>query len=1023
MSTIEKAEENSFKGSMNDSIKISFLSMPLSEVERRKNQLLDADFMVGFQVASEINEHLGEISNNTLAFQSFSSLIPILLSVLSRRSRPNPNVDTVESKYRKTILDIFTKLPQNDLLRPHVSHILLTVMDVLKHDYEANGLVAARIVLNLHKNYRPTLADFLQSFFDFMANGYRTLPTNAVQNFDIALNNVVNTSQNSPTPLSLATGMTSMSAPAGPTTATTTFDNTLANSFTTTSVIPMQMSAAAQPSKKIPSFATSKPISVVAPSSEKVSATSMPITVVGQPSTNVSASSYAGLFSLDANPPPHLDGKLNLTARYIKSSASFLVLAECPVIAILIFQSYSKVIPANLSTLLPLMVDGLAVLPPALPVPPASKSSDQLIQQQQTTHKVRIRELVACQVKTLSFLVYLMRGYTDQLQRYEDHICKNVVSLLTTCPIDAIATRRELFVAVRHILATSFRKGFYKYIDALLDDRVLAGGRFSIMHRRNNISEYYATILSPLNYSTLADLVHCVRSRLTLHQHARVIHIFSRVIHDSSLIITIQTMAAKLLLNLVEFIFHSKEVNSNIIGRDLLVRILFTLVMKFGTLREYIPIVAKNQASSVGVGVDRRVELFSDVYPESDLTTEERLLCQIKHNPSSFFIDSVGGTFISGIGGGNAEHKDSIADIQALVAPLFVGLKSLIWCVNNYQAVPPSKHPDPSLSQDETQEVNLAENDDDSKLRITKEELEILSNYVKWGLDCTRNLKTSFMTVENTHTSGTSTQAINDASCFTNDAKSESKHERRCEKYREILDTFARSLSILDGKNLRILITPLLPFLIDYAVSDKDMLVFFRHFFLSSKAASYHICDIVLDHLVININKTLSPPAAIVSQSRPHEVKIRETEESDSKESVVLALFKLVFQSISVFSENETVLRPKLQKIITSSLKIYGKITDWPRFHYALLRALFRTISLGKFEQSYEEIQPIVPAILNGLYRIHCCTENDRLQASVADLCLMIPARLSSLLPHIPLLLRIIVFALQTPYSDLVGLG
>ncbi len=85
MSTIEKAEENSFKGSMNDSIKISFLSMPLSEVERRKNQLLDADFMVGFQVASEINEHLGEISNNTLAFQSFSSLIPILLSVLSRR--------------------------------------------------------------------------------------------------------------------------------------------------------------------------------------------------------------------------------------------------------------------------------------------------------------------------------------------------------------------------------------------------------------------------------------------------------------------------------------------------------------------------------------------------------------------------------------------------------------------------------------------------------------------------------------------------------------------------------------------------------------------------------------------------------------------------------------------------------------------------------------------------------------------------------------------------------------------------
>jgi transformation/transcription domain-associated protein len=896
-------------------------------------------------------------------------------------------------------------------------------MDVLKNDYEGNGLVAARIVLYLHKNYRTTLADFLQSFLDFMANGYRTLPTNTVQNFDIALNNVFNTPQISSTPLSLATGMTSMSAPAGPTTATTTFDNTLGNPFTTTSVIPMQISAAAQPSKKIPSFATSKPISIVAPSYENVSATSMPITAVGQPSTNVSASSSVGLFSLNANPPPHLDGKINLTNRYIKSSASFLVLAECPVIAIHIFQNYAKVIPANLSTLLPLMVDGLAVLPPALPGPPASKSSDQLIQQQQTMHKVRTRELVACQVKTLSFLVYLIRGYNAQLQPYEDHLCKNVVSLLTTCPIDVIATRRELLVSVRHILATPFRKGFYKYIDALLDDRVLAGGRFSIMHRRNNISEYFATILSPLNYSTLADLVHHARSRLTFHQHARVIHIFSRVIHDSSLPVTIQTMAARLLLNLVEFIFHSKEVNSNIVGRDLLVRILYTLVMKFGTLREYIPIVAKNQASNVGVGVQHRAEHFSNICPESDLTTEERLLCQVKHHPSSFFIESAGGSFISGIGGGNAERKDLIADIEALVASLFVGLKSLIWCVNNYQAVPPSKHPNPSLSQNETQEVASAENDDDSKRRITKEQLEILSNYVKWGLDCTRNLKSCFMTVENTHTSGTSTQPINSPSCFTNDAKSESKHDRRCEKYRDILDKFAGSLSILDGQNLRILIAPLLPLLIDYADSDKDMLAFFRHFFLSSKAASYHICDIVLEHLVININNTLSPPFVIVSQSRPHEVKIRETEESDSKESIVLALFKLVFQSISVFSENETVLRPKLQKIITSSIKISGKITDWPRFHYALLRALFRTISVGKFEQSYEEILPIVPAILNGLYRIHCCTENDRLQASVADLCLMIPARLSSLLPHIPLLLRIIVFALQTPYPDLVNLG
>jgi transformation/transcription domain-associated protein len=178
-----------------------------------------------------------------------------------------------------------------------------------------------------------------------------------------------------------------------------------------------------------------------------------------------------------------------------------------------------------------------------------------------------------------------------------------------------------------------------------------------------------------------------------------------------------------------------------------------------------------------------------------------------------------------------------------------------------------------------------------------------------------------------------------------------------------------------------------------------------------------------LEYLVIDLNNNLLDHTVLVSQIGPQDVKIRETAESDVKETVVLALFKLVFQSISIFPANETVLRPKLQKIIASSLKFYGEITEWSRFHYILLRALFRTITSGKFELSYEEILPLVPAILNGLYRIHCCTENDRLRASVADLCLMIPARLSSLLPHIPLLLRIIVFALQTPYPDLVNLG
>lgn len=68
------------------------------------------------------------------------------------------------------------------------------------------------------------------------------------------------------------------------------------------------------------------------------------------------------------------------------------------------------------------------------------------------------------QVKTLSFLTYLLRGFTPLMQPYEKQISSSVINLLRSCPSDAVATRKELLVATRHILATEFRKGFYSEV-------------------------------------------------------------------------------------------------------------------------------------------------------------------------------------------------------------------------------------------------------------------------------------------------------------------------------------------------------------------------------------------------------------------------------------------------------------------------------------------------------------------------------------------------------------------------------
>ncbi len=93
--------------------------------------------------------------------------------------------------------------------------------------------------------------------------------------------------------------------------------------------------------------------------------------------------------------------------------------------------------------------------------------------------------------------------------------------------------------------------------------------------------------------------------------------------------------------------------------------------------------------------------------------------------------------------------------------------------------------------------------------------------------------------------------------------------------------------------------------------------------------------------------------------------------------SVILRLFKLIFSSLSMFADNETVLQPHLATIITSSMKypIFRMIETyliWRRFssevkeslnYFALLRSLFRSMSGGKFDLLMKELLPLLPSM------------------------------------------------------------
>src|SRR5271154_7107866 len=112
---------------------------------------------------------------------------------------------------------------------------------------------------------------------------------------------------------------------------------------------------------------------------------------------------------------------------------------------------------------------------------------------------------------------------------------------------------QELLVATRHVLSTDFRGAFLAKIDVLSNEKVLVGGGITSHETLRLLSAVNRMLtVRPLAYSMLADLLHHVRAELDSNQLRRTIAIYSANLHDDSLAPSIQTMCAKLLLNLID---------------------------------------------------------------------------------------------------------------------------------------------------------------------------------------------------------------------------------------------------------------------------------------------------------------------------------------------------------------------------------------------------------------------------------------------------------------------------------------
>lgn len=78
-------------------------------------------------------------------------------------------VDNKVNKFRHVILEILHRLPNNEVLKPHVQELLLLVMTVVDTDNEDNAIQGLRVVFDLQKNYRPQLESEVPRFLQVPA--------------------------------------------------------------------------------------------------------------------------------------------------------------------------------------------------------------------------------------------------------------------------------------------------------------------------------------------------------------------------------------------------------------------------------------------------------------------------------------------------------------------------------------------------------------------------------------------------------------------------------------------------------------------------------------------------------------------------------------------------------------------------------------------------------------------------------------------------------------------------------------
>ena len=84
--------------------------------------------------------------------------------------------DTSINRSRKSILEIFNRFHNNDALRPVAGEIMNICHRVMNEDNEENAQIALKVLIDIHRTFRPANEASLISYFEIVIKSFRNLP-------------------------------------------------------------------------------------------------------------------------------------------------------------------------------------------------------------------------------------------------------------------------------------------------------------------------------------------------------------------------------------------------------------------------------------------------------------------------------------------------------------------------------------------------------------------------------------------------------------------------------------------------------------------------------------------------------------------------------------------------------------------------------------------------------------------------------------------------------------------------------